>query len=29
MNSVAVQGFYKHPDGTISAIPDDEANELD
>ena len=29
MNSVAVQGFYKHPDGSISPIPDDEANELD
>ena len=29
MNSVAVQGFYKHPDGSISAIPDEESNELD
>ena len=29
MNSVAVQGFYKHPDGSVSAIPDEESNELD
>ena len=29
MSSVAVQGFYKHPDDTISPIPEDEYNELD
>jgi len=29
MSNVAVQGFYKHPDGSVSAIPDEEANELD
>jgi len=29
MSSVAVQGFYKHPDDTITPIPEDEYNELD
>ena len=29
MNSVAVQGFYKHPDDTISPIPEYEYNEVD
>lgn len=29
MNSVAVQGFYKHPDGSVGTIPDDEYNALD
>lgn len=26
---VALDGFYKHPDGTISAMPDEECYEFD
>ena len=26
---VALDGFYKHPDGTVSAMPDGEFSEFD
>ena len=26
---VALDGFYKHPDGTVSAMPDEEFSEFD
>jgi len=26
---VALDGFYKHPDGTVTAMPDEEFNQFD
>jgi hypothetical protein len=28
-SNVALDGFYKHPDGSVSAMPDEEFNEFD